>query len=90
MSLHAPGGRLASGTPSKLDRAGTSWDAGFVTQATKRLLEEFEALPEQERSELVAELARRVAHAPHDGPSDDDLLAAADRLFVELDQREQS
>jgi hypothetical protein len=61
-----------------------------VTHATKKLLEEFEALPDQERSELVAELARRVAHAPHDGPSDDDLLAVADRLLVELDRREQS
>lgn len=61
-----------------------------MTQATKKLLEEFEALPDGERSELVAELARRVALAPHDGPSDDDLLAAADRLFVDLDQREQS
>lgn len=59
-----------------------------MTRATEELLEEFEALPEQERSELIAELARRVAHAPHDGPSDDDLLAVADRLFVELDQRE--
>jgi hypothetical protein len=61
-----------------------------VTQATKRLLEEFEALPDAERSELVAELARRVALAPHDGPADEDLTAAADRLFFELDQREQS
>lgn len=61
-----------------------------MTQATKKLLEEFEAMPEQERSELVAELARRVASAPHDRPSDDDLLAAADQLFVDLDQRERS
>jgi hypothetical protein len=59
-----------------------------VTHATKKLLEEFEALPDQERSELVAELARRVAHAPHDSPSDDDLLAAADQLFLDLDKRE--
>jgi hypothetical protein len=61
-----------------------------VTHATKKLLEEFEALPDQERSELVAELARRIAQAPHDGPSDEDLLAAADRLFLDLDKREQS
>jgi hypothetical protein len=61
-----------------------------VTQAAKKLLEEFEALPEPDRSELVAELARRVALSPHDGPEDEDLLAAADRLFVELDHREQS
>ena len=29
-----------------------------MTQVTKRILEEIEALPDEERSELVAELAR--------------------------------
>jgi hypothetical protein len=61
-----------------------------MTRATQKLLEEFEALPEQERAELVAVLARRVALAPHDAPVDDDLIAAADRLLVELDRHEQS
>jgi hypothetical protein len=61
-----------------------------MTRATQQLLEQFEALPDQERSELVAELARRVALAPHDAPTDDDLIAAADRLFVEFDRRERS
>ena len=61
-----------------------------MTHATKKLLEEFDALPDRERSELVAELARRVAQAPHQGASDEDLLAAADRLFLALDKREQS
>ena len=61
-----------------------------MTQATKKLLEEFEALPDQDRSELVAELARRVALAPHDLPEDEDLVAAADRLFSELDRHEPS
>jgi hypothetical protein len=56
-----------------------------VTQAAKKLLEGIEALPDRDRSELVAALARRVALAPHDLPTDDDLLASADRLFVELD-----
>lgn len=73
-----------------LDPNRTSWDADSVTEATKKLLDELEALPDHERSELMAELARRVALAPHDGPSDDDLLGAADRLLVELDRREQS
>jgi len=59
-----------------------------VTHATQKLLEEFEALPDQDRSELVAELARRVALTPHDLPQDDDLVAAADHLFTELDRRE--
>jgi hypothetical protein len=61
-----------------------------MTPATKKLLEEFDALPDRDRSQLVAELARRVALAPHDLPDNEDLLAAADRLLSELDRREQS
>jgi hypothetical protein len=60
-----------------------------MTQATKKLLDEFDALPDREQSELVAERARRIALAPHDLPQDEDLLAAADRLFTDLDRREQ-
>lgn len=72
----------------ELDRKKTTWDSGLVTQAAQKLVEEFEALPERDRSEIISELARRVAQAPHDLPSDEDLLAAADRLFTELDRRE--
>jgi hypothetical protein len=61
-----------------------------MTQASKKLLDEFDALPDQDRAELVAELLRRAAFAPHDLPEDDDLVAAADRLFVALDRLEQS
>lgn len=59
-----------------------------MTQATQKLLEEFEALPDGERSKLVAELARRVALGPHDLPQDEDLVATADHLLSELDRRE--
>ena len=61
-----------------------------MTQAAKKLLEEFEALQDADRAEVLAELLRRVALAPHDLPDSDDLTAAADRLFSELDRREQS
>ncbi|HVB39390.1 MAG TPA: hypothetical protein VNE83_00720 [Terriglobales bacterium] len=61
-----------------------------MTRATEQILAEFEALPDQERSELMAEMARRVAHAPHDVPSNEDLIAAADELFGDLDRRERS
>jgi hypothetical protein len=61
-----------------------------MTQGSKKLLDEFDALPDQDRAELVAELLRRTAFAPHDLPEDDDLVAAADRLFVALDRLEQS
>jgi hypothetical protein len=59
-----------------------------MTQGARRLIEQFDALPEEERSEVLAELARRVGLSPHDLPQDADLLAAADQLFVELDRRE--
>lgn len=59
-----------------------------MTQSARRLIEEFDALPEQERSEVLAELARRVGLSPHDLPRDEDLLTAADHLFVEIDRRE--
>jgi hypothetical protein len=61
-----------------------------MTGAVRKLLDDFDALPDTDRSELVAELARRVASGPHDLPDDDDLIAAADRVFAELDRREQS
>ena len=61
-----------------------------MTQASQKLLDAFDALPEQDRVELVAELLRRTAFAPHDLPQDNDLVAAADRLFLDLDRREQS
>ena len=74
---------------NKRDVKNSTWDSDLVTHATQKLLEEFEALPDRDRSELVAELARRVALAPHDLPQDEDLIAAADQLFTELDRREQ-
>jgi hypothetical protein len=83
------GRTLGLGITDKLDVKNTTWDSDFVTHATQKLLDEFEALPDRDRSELVAELARRVALAAHDLPQDEDLVAAADRLFTELDGREQ-
>jgi hypothetical protein len=74
----------------KLDGRNTKCESDRMTQAAKKLLDEFDALADHDRSELVAELVRRVALAPHDLPHDDDLVAAADGLFIELDRHEQS
>jgi hypothetical protein len=54
------------------------------------LLEQFEALQEPERSEVLAELLRRAPLAEHNLPTDDDLVTAADHLFSELDRFEQA
>ena len=61
-----------------------------MTRATQKLLDEFDTLPDEDRAEVVAELLRRTAFAPHDLPEDDDLIASADRLFLELDRHEPS
>jgi hypothetical protein len=50
-----------------------------MTQAAKKLLEEFDALQEADRGEVFAELLRRVALAPHDLPDPDDLVSSADQ-----------
>ena len=60
-----------------------------MTEAAERLLEEFEALPDEARSEVMAEMARRIAWSPHVLPGDDDLTASADSLFLEMDRAEQ-
>lgn len=84
------GRSLGLGFTDKLDAKRTKCESDPMTQAAKKLLDEFDALPDRDRSELVAELVRRVALAPHDLPHDDDLVAAADCLFVELDRHEPS
>lgn len=61
-----------------------------MTRAAKKLLDEFETLPDTDRAEVLAELLRRAALAPHDLPRDEELISAADHLFVELDRRERS
>ena len=62
----------------------------LMTQAAKKLLDQFEALPEREQAEVLSALLQSTALAPHELPTDEDLATAADRLFVELDRREQS
>jgi hypothetical protein len=76
-------GRALDGKPGR-------WDSDFMTQAVKKLLEEFDALQEGDRAEVLAELLRRIPTTPHDLPDADDLVVAADQIFVELDRREQS
>jgi hypothetical protein len=61
-----------------------------MTQAAENLLREYDSLPDLERQELFAELLRRAAFEPHGLPADEDLVAIADHLFVELDRREQT
>ena len=56
--------------------------------AARHLLESFEALPESDQREVLAQLLRRAAEIPYDFPSDGELLQAADQIFQDLDRLE--
>ena len=60
-----------------------------MTQTAKKFVGEFEALPEAEREQVLAELLRRAVAGPHHVPNEKDLTAVADQVFQELDRREQ-
>lgn len=59
-----------------------------MTPAMLELLKQFDVLSDNERSQVVAELVRRVALVADDAPVDDDFIGAADRLLTDLDRRE--
>ncbi len=55
--------------------------------AARHLLESFEALSETDQREVLVALLRRAAEMPYPFPTDQELLAAADQVFQELDGR---
>ena len=59
-----------------------------MSEAAKKLLHSLDSLSEADRREVIREVLRRVAQAPHESPSDEDLLAAADEVFLDLDRGE--
>jgi hypothetical protein len=59
-----------------------------MTSGAKSVLDAFEHLPPAEREEVVAELLRRTVTSAHESPTDDELVGAADAIFLELDRRE--
>ena len=61
-----------------------------MTHTAKEFVGAFDALPEAEREQILAELLRRAAAGPHDLPNEKDLTAVADQVFQELDRREQA
>lgn len=59
-----------------------------MTEAAKRLLESFEALSDPDRQVVTVEILRRTAAAEYRLPDDENLVFAADQVFLELDRRE--
>jgi hypothetical protein len=81
------GRALGLGTSGLLDSS-AAWSSEDMTEAVRELVHRFETMPEHERQQVLAELLRRAKAEPHDLPDDQDLTAAADRLFQDLGRRE--
>jgi hypothetical protein len=60
----------------------------LMTNAAKQLIDSFEALSEDEKHEVLAQLLRRLMSTPYSSPTEGDLLQAADLVFQEYDRRE--
>ena len=61
-----------------------------MTAAVEHIIEDFEALPEPERREVLAKLLQIASHMDYGPISEEELLVSADEIFVALDREEQS
>lgn len=61
-----------------------------MSNITSQFLSALDALPAVDRQAVTAALLRRVLDEAPAELSDEGLIAAAEELFLELDQREQS
>jgi hypothetical protein len=59
-----------------------------MTRAAKQVIDSFEALPEQDKGEVLAQLLRRLIDSPYVVPTEEELTHAADLVFQEYDRRE--
>ena len=59
-----------------------------MTQAAKQLIEDFDSLPEPDKQSVVVEILCRTAADAYPALEDEDLVLAADHVFLDLDRRE--
>jgi hypothetical protein len=59
-----------------------------VTADAKHIIDDFGALPDPAKREVLADLLRISRHLDYPAVADDELLAAADELFLAYDRRE--
>ena len=59
-----------------------------MTAQGKHIIEEFETLPDSSKREVLAELIRTARFIEYPQVSEDELLSAADEIFLEYDRRE--
>jgi hypothetical protein len=59
-----------------------------MNATVRRVLDSFDALSDEEQYEVTLEVLRRASRWPAQELTEEGLLAAADDLFRELDERE--
>ncbi len=59
-----------------------------MTNSAKAILESFDELPDTEKWDVVRALLQRALHLDSPPLSDEELVAQAEELFLELDKRE--
>lgn len=79
---------LGRGRGGRLDEAEKRCQINDMTESARKLLDTFDALQEADRQEVLREILRRAATAPHEAPSDTELIAVANGVFLDLDRRE--
>ena len=59
-----------------------------MTADVKHFVDDFQALPNAAKREVLAELVRISRHLDYPAVSDDELLSAANDVFLSYDERE--
>jgi hypothetical protein len=59
-----------------------------MTLSAQQIIDSFERLPESEKQKVAYEILRRSIHLEIPPLTDDELVAAAENLFLALDARE--
>ncbi|MGH9200515.1 MAG: hypothetical protein ACRD2A_04675 [Vicinamibacterales bacterium] len=61
-----------------------------MTADSKHIIDDFDALPDPTKREVLAELIRIARYLDYPGVTDDELLASANEILLEYDRREES
>ena len=61
-----------------------------MSEAAQRFLRSFKALPQNDQHDVPVSLLRLPIEADYSAPSDEELVAAADAVFLEIEKAERS
>lgn len=59
-----------------------------MSEAAQRFLRSFEALPQNDQHDVLVSLLRLPIEADYGAPSDEELVAAADAVFLDIEKAE--